>query len=235
MNKLFLTAEWRKLVMVNYLVEPDLLNVFLPAKTEIDNWNNQCYVSLVAFRFVNTVVRGCRIPFHTDFEEVNLRFYVRYKDEGIWKRGVVFIREFVPLPMVTFVANTLYQEQYRTIPMRHQWQIAGEWIKVQYEWKVKTWQTLQVEARNQPELIREGSEEEFITQHFWGYSRKSGNTSEYHVEHELWHSYPVETYHLDVDYERCYGSVFSFLNHSDPHSVYLVEGSPVKVFKDRII
>lgn len=235
MNKLFLTAEWRKLAMVNYLVDPGILKSLVPAKTELDQWNGNCYVSLVAFMFVNTTVRGCRIPFHRNFEEVNLRFYVRYKEEGSWKRGVVFIREFVPLPMVTLVANTLYEEHYRTVPMNHKWISNESVIIVDYNWRRFKWHTLSVTANNTPELIKSDSEEEFITQHFWGYSQKKKHTSEYHVEHERWHSYPVLHNQLKVDYKLCYGEKFAFLNRSRPHSIYLVEGSPIKVFKDRII
>ncbi len=107
MAKTFLKAEWRKLVMANYAVDPALLMNYLPNKTELDFWNGTCYVSLVGFMFQNTKVMGIKIPFHVDFEEVNLRFYVRYKDAGEWKRGVVFIKEIVPKPMLKIVANTI--------------------------------------------------------------------------------------------------------------------------------
>ena len=42
--------------------------------------------------FLNTRVLGIQVPFHVNFEEVNLRFYVRYQDEGEWKRGVVLLK-----------------------------------------------------------------------------------------------------------------------------------------------
>src|SRR6185436_6168258 len=117
----FLTAEWRKLTMANYAIDSKLLAPLLPYKTELDLWNNTCYVSLVGFMFLNTRLKGIRIPFHSDFEEVNLRFYVRYKDEikNEWKRGVVFIKEIVPKPALTFVANSIYKEHYQTMPMKH--------------------------------------------------------------------------------------------------------------------
>ena len=112
MTKTFLQAEWRKLAMVNYSIDKKILDKYLPPKTEIDLWNDICYVSLVGFMFKNTKVKGLKIPFHTNFEEVNLRFYVRYEDNGEWKRGVVFVKEIVPKPALTFVANTVYKENY---------------------------------------------------------------------------------------------------------------------------
>src|SRR4051812_37339218 len=121
MTNTFLKAEWRKLAMINYAVDKKLLEPYLPRHTELDYWNNTCYVSLVGFMFLNTRIKGVKVPFHINFEEVNLRFYVRYKEAEIWKRGVVFIQEIVPLPALTFVANTIYQEHYQTRPMKHRW------------------------------------------------------------------------------------------------------------------
>ena len=96
--------------MANYEVSPEILKKYLPYKTELDVWNGQCYASIVGFQFLETQVLGIKFPFHTNFDEVNLRFYVRYNDNGEWKRGVVFIKEIVPKVMITFVANTLYNE-----------------------------------------------------------------------------------------------------------------------------
>ena len=235
MNNLFLTAEWRKLSMVNYIVDPSLLKKYLPSKTELDFWNERCYVSLVAFMFADIKVKGCSIPFHRDFEEVNLRFYVRYKEGANWKRGVVFIREFVSLPMVTLVANSLYQEKYKTIPMSHNWLITPEKLTVDYRWRKPVWHSLKIEALNITSPIAEGSEQEFITQHFWGYAQRKGYTSEYQVEHELWKSYEIVQYNLEVDYTACYGEEFGFLNHQTPHTVFLAEGSAINIYKDRKI
>lgn len=234
-SDIFLTAEWRKLIMVNYIVDPGVLEKYLPALTEIDLWEGKCYVSLVAFMFMNTRIRKYAIPFHKDFEEVNLRFYVRYNDGKSWKRGVVFVREFVPLPFVTLVANTLYDEKYQTLSMRHDWEVNPSQLSVTYQWKKKRWHSLTIEAINDPQLIVEGSKEEFITQHFWGYSRKKNYTSEYQVDHELWKSYPVSKYDINVDFEKNYGREFRFLNDMNSDSVFLVEGSDIQVFRDRKI
>lgn len=115
----FLKAEWRKLVLANYTIEPEILSKYVPFGTELDLWNGKCYVSLVGFMFLNTRLLGVKIPFHVNFEEVNLRFYVKRLDRDTWKRGVVFIKEIVPKPALTFVANTVYQENYETLPMQH--------------------------------------------------------------------------------------------------------------------
>ena len=101
----FLNAEWRKLAIANYVIDPRVLEKYVPPGTELDLWQDKCYVSLIGFMFLNTRLLGFKIPFHSNFEEVNLRFYVRRFENNAWKRGVVFIKEIVPKPALTFVAN----------------------------------------------------------------------------------------------------------------------------------
>lgn len=236
--KTFLNAEWRKLIMVNYGVSPDLLRPFLPFKTELDIWNGTCYVSLVGFMFMNTKVKGFKIPWHINFEEVNLRFYVRHKYENEWRRGVVFIKELVPKSMISLVANTLYKEHYETVPMRHNWSTSIEKSSqtVDYQWKNKHWHSIKVEIDNQLINIGIGSEAEFITEHYWGYTKiNDKKTSEYGVEHPRWQMYPVKNYDINVDFGEVYGEAFSFLNHEMPLSVFLAEGSEIIVKNGRFI
>jgi uncharacterized protein YqjF (DUF2071 family) len=237
MNKSFLTAEWRKLAIANYAVDENLLLPYLPYKTEIDKWNNQCYVSLVGFRFVNTRLRGLFIPFHKNFEEINLRFYVRYKEDDKWRRGVTFIKEIVPHAAITFVANAFYNEKYMTLPTRHRWDTAADVIKVTYEWKLnKKWNTFSVSAVNTSSEIAVGSEAEFITEHYWGYTPINKMCcSEYEVIHPRWLQYKVVESSIDVEFQKLYGDEFAFLKNEKPVSVMLAEGSEIAVCSKRSI
>ncbi|MGB4774287.1 MAG: DUF2071 domain-containing protein [Daejeonella sp.] len=236
MKKTFLKAEWRKLAMANYSVDKSLLDQYLPYKTEIDSWGDTCYVSLVGFMFLNTKVKGLTIPFHINFEEVNLRFYVRYKDKEEWKRGVVFIKEIVPKPALTFVANTIYKENYETMRMKHLWEINDDALVVEYKWKKDDWNLFRVKAETNSREIEKDSEEEFISEHFWGYTQISKNkTSEYGVEHPRWMVYNVNDYTIDVDFGKIYGSDFSFLSNLKPKSVFLAEGSEILVKQGTMI
>lgn len=236
MAKTFLQAEWRKLAMANYSIDKKVLEKYVPPKTEIDLWNNICYVSLVGFMFKETKVKGLKIPFHIDFEEVNLRFYVRHNDNGKWKRGVVFIKEIVPKPALTFVANTIYKENYETMPMTHDWKTAGENLTVEYRWKKSRWNSFKVIADKNSTPIENGSEEEFITEHYWGYTKVSENkTSEYEVEHPKWEVYKIVDYLIDVDFNTVYGPDFNFLTKEIPKSIFLAEGSEIKVKEGKSI
>lgn len=230
----FLTAEWRKLALAQYAVEEHILLKYLPPHTELDSWNGKYYVSLVGFMFMNVKLLGFNIPFHTNFEEVNLRFYVRYKDGKEWKRGVVFVKEIVPLPAITFVANTIYKEKYQTLPMKHVWVEQENQLQVDYLWKSETWHNFQITANAKPEEIAPGSKEEFITEHYWGYTKISRNkTSEYGVEHPRWQVYPIKSYKINVNFGINYGNDFAFLNDVEPDSVFLAEGSEISVLKGK--
>ncbi|WP_210490127.1 YqjF family protein [Rufibacter aurantiacus] len=230
MKKTFLTAEWRKLIMVNYAVDAQVLQKYLPPHTQLDLWNGTCYVSLIGFMFLNTKIKGIKIPFHTDFEEVNLRFYVKYLEEGVYKRGVVFIKEIVPKQAITWVANTLYKEHYVTMPMQHSWVLREDTLAIEYRWKKQGWYSLGVSAQATPLPIAPGSEEEFITEHYWGFTRRDNHTtSAYEVAHPRWEIYPVQEYHLSVDFQALYGPDFDFLNTATPQSVFLAEGSEILI------
>lgn len=233
----FLKAEWRKLVLVNYVIEPAVLLKYLPAKTELDTWNGRCYVSVVGFMFLHTKLLGFSIPFHRHFEEVNLRFYVKYKDGSAWKRGVVFIKEIVPKPALTFVANTVYKEHYQTLRMSHQWFETHERRFVKYAWEVnKQTNFIAVNASPNPEKIAVGSEAEFITEHYWGYTKTSEkSTLEYEVRHPRWEVYQVTDFEVNVDFKANYGEDFAFLSDQKPFSVMLAEGSEVSVENKRTL
>ena len=231
-TKTFLTAEWRKLAMAQYAVEPAALASYLPAGVELDLFEGRCYVSLVGFVFDKVRLKGVPIPFHTKFEEVNLRFYVRRQDaDGGWRRGVVFVRELVPLPAITIVANTFYEEPYATVPMRHAILQNNTTVSVAYEWKYRgEWHSLSVDAAPLPVAIEPASVEEFITEHYWGFTKRSdGGTSQYEVKHPGWVVYPVRKYRIEADFGALYGTQFAGLNTAEPESVLLAEGSAVSV------
>ncbi|MEL6558144.1 MAG: DUF2071 domain-containing protein [Bacteroidota bacterium] len=227
----FLTAEWRKLAFANYLIDPQLLKSYLPPKTELDLWQGNCFVSLVGFRFVNTKLLGIPIPFHRNFEEVNLRFYVRYKDGDKWKRGVVFIKEIVPKPALTFVANTIYKEHYQTLKMSHRWEEFADYRTVDYRWVMAgREQSFSINADLQSGEIDAGSEEEFITEHYWGYTKADATSSyEYEVTHPRWECYTVKDYQVNVDFGLVYSKEFSMLSEAKPTSVLLAKGSEITV------
>lgn len=233
----FLKAEWRKLAIINYEVDESILLEYLPAGTELDTWNGVNYVSLVGFMFKNTKVLGMKIPFHVNFEEVNLRFYVKHKSGDSWKRGVVFIKEIVPKRAITFVANNLYGEHYATHKMNHEWTEHNDSRRIVYQWEVNNqWQSIELEADRKLSKIEEGSETEFITEHYWGYTKVNDNkTTEYEVTHPKWDYYKVKKCNINVDFGLTYGKKFEFLNLEKPKSIMLAEGSLITLENKNVI
>jgi hypothetical protein len=231
MSSPFLAAEWRKLILFNYAVEAKYLLPYVPAGTELDTYNDICYVSLVGFMFVKTKLKGIPVPFHQDFEEINLRFYVKHKTKnGAWRRGVVFISEFVPKTMISFVANTIYNEHYDTVDMEHSWEESDHEISVEYKLKKEEWFSMKVVADKTAQEIPVACEAEFITEHYWGYTFLDENkTSEYEVWHPRWRVYPIKSYSCNFNFENVYGNEFAFLDKLKPFSVMLAEGSEIKV------
>lgn len=232
MHNVFLTAEWRKLIMANYVINDSVLKPYLPKQLQLDYYHGKCYVSLVGFLFDKVKVKGISIPFHTQFPEVNLRFYVKYFDGKAWKRGVVFISELVPLRAIAWVANTIYGEKYSTLPMHYVWDENGDVQTIKYGWKKDAKDYLiSVNADRLGQEMQEGTEEHFIFEHYWGFSKKrNGRTGIYRVDHPSWKTYTVRDFTIHADFFTLYGADFAHLSNQIPDSLFLAEGSAVSIF-----
>src|SRR6266404_166941 len=165
----FLTAEWRHLVMLNYVVEPKVLEGLVPAGTELDFHEGRTFVSIVGFHFSDTRIFGLRFPRHADFEEVNLRFYVRRREGETWRRGVVFVREIVPRRIIAFVARVMYGEPYIALPMNHQIEKTDSELRACYHWKYGgCWNSLEAVASGEASVAEPGGEGEVVAGHYRG-------------------------------------------------------------------
>ncbi|MEO6587833.1 MAG: DUF2071 domain-containing protein [Pyrinomonadaceae bacterium] len=226
----FLTAKWSDLIMANYEVAPEILAERVPNGVSLDFFEGKCFVSVVAFMFLDTRVLKIPVPFHINFEEANLRFYVKRETPEEVKRGVTFIKEIVPRYAIATVARVFYGEPYEAWKMSHAkqeneliyawWKRSGESHKV----KIETGENLGVPAEN--------SQGEFIIEHYWGYTKRGANrTDEYRVEHPKWELFDVKSYEIKIDFGKLYGAEFAFLNNQKPHSIFMAKGSEVSVYK----
>jgi uncharacterized protein len=234
----FLTADWRNLVMLNYEVDAGLLRRFVPRGVELDCWSRKNLLSLVGYQFLRTKEFGFEIPWHVDFEEVNLRFYVRREAGGEVRRGVVFVREIVPRRAIAFVARVLYNENYVALPMSHEIAIAQDGTATAgYQWKSKNvWNEIRFESEGQPALLLEGSEEQFVTEHHWGYAaQRDGSSVEYQVTHPAWKVCRARKAEFSGNCEELYGREFAAVLREKPCSAFLAEGSAVVVMRGRRI
>ena len=234
----FLTAAWRYLAMVSYEVEPALLRPLIPAATELDTWGGKTLVSMVGFRFLDTRVVGVPVPLHRDFDEVNLRFYVRRRaEDGAWRRAVVFVKEIVPRAAVAAIARLWYNEPYIVLPMRHAIDMeradADEPGSVAYEWRHGgRWHRLAVHTKGDRMPIAPGSEEEFVTERYWGYTaQRDGGSKEYRVEHPRWSVWQVGAVTFDCNVAALYGPGIAEYLTGTPSSAFLADGSSITVYR----
>ena len=216
--------------MLNFVVEPSIIAPLVPAGTEIDYEHGETFVSVVGFLFLDTRLLGFPIPLHRDFEEVNLRFYVRKKSADTWRRGVVFVRELVPKRAIAIVARTFYGEPYLALPMKHDIEHVDLKLKVEYSWRRGSkWETLKMSASGEPQNIAAGSHAEFITEHYWGYTKVRAGCSEYRVEHPRWKIWNADLFEFQADIANLYGEQFVSTLKQTPRSAFIADGSAIQV------
>ena len=235
MAKPFLTARWESLLLLNYACPPQLLEPLVPRGTELDSWDGATLVSLVGFSFLDTRVAGLRVPGHHSFVEVNLRFYVRRKASRELRRGVVFIRELVPRPLVAALARLMYNEPYLSVPMSRNVQLdPASGGTLTYSWSHRDGRhSIDGRVDGPPQLPGRGSEAEFITEHYWGYNRqRNGDTLEYRVEHPQWLVWQcIEARYTSPQDVSLYGSDLTAVLTSQPVSAFVAKGSDVRVHR----
>ena len=236
-ERVFLSAEWRDLVMLNYEVDPGLLQSYLPRGTELDQFEGRTFISLVGFRFLRTKLFGlASVPFHANFDEVNLRLYVRLREGGEIRRGVVFIGEIVPRAGIALVARLAYGENYSSHPMRHSVSLSPTGGLARYEWRFEgQWCGLEARATATAAQPPEGSFEQFITEHYWGYSAGRGQCFEYRVAHRPWNIWTTSAARFHGNDDSLYGPQLEAILRRAPHSAFVADGSPVIVFTGRRI
>ena len=224
----FLTADWRDLIMANYEIDPAILASRIPPGTELDLHDGRCFVSLVGFMFLNTRVLGIPVPGHINFEEVNLRFYLKRELPDEVRRGVCFVKEIVPRRAIAFVARMFYGEPYEC------WRMSNdrEHGRVAYTWnREHVNNDLVAILGGDIGVPPPGSHGEFIIEHYWGYTRRSATrTDEYKVEHPKWNLREIVSSNIDVNFAAVYGDEFGFLSKAEPYSVLFAKGSEIAVF-----
>jgi len=231
LDRPMLEGAWRDLVVANYEVDPEVLRPYVPAGTELDTWNGKTVMSVVGLSFEDTRAMGVPAVGQQQFEQLNLRFYVKQGD----KRGVVFIKEVVPQRLMAGLCRAVYNENYHRQPMAHRRPEAGQDGLVGYAWKAGDgWSRLEAERHGPAEAPQPGSLEEFVLEHYVGFTeQRDGQTLAYEVEHPPWRIYETRNPTLDLDAESLYGKELARYLERPPLSVVVCEGSEVAVHPAR--
>lgn len=226
-RRAFLTAQWLHVLGVTYPVDEALLEPHLPRGAQIDTLEGSPRVSIVAFHFRRTRLRGVPIPLHVNFGEINLRFYVRLHG----RRAVVFIREFVSRPAISVIAKLTYNEPYRTIRMRDDVLARDDGvIGVRHRFGRGLRNRLEAWADPAPVVPAEDSAGYWLTHHDLGVGRgRDGAARSYEVDHPVWALHEVRSLDVEVDFGALYGPRWAFLSESEPSHVTLAAGSAVSI------
>lgn len=226
--KTFLTAHWKNVILFTYAVPPQVLEPHLPKGIQLDLIDNQAFVSLVAFEFLNTRVKGIKFPFHVNFPEINLRFYVHKNG----KRGVVFIKELVPKLLIAKVARNIYNEPYQAIKMHCTTKIEQDKQYISHQFWVhnKEFNIAVVTQKDALPPPPENSTEHFFKEHDMGYGiSHKGNTLSYQVHHRYWDIYPLISVAHNVEFGTVYGEKWNFLTTQKPYHIMVAKGSDISV------
>ena len=228
----FLTARWSNLILATYRVDPAVLAPRLPPGCRLDLAGGHALASLVAFDFLDCRVLGVRWPGFVNFPEFNLRFYVRHGNGDTERRGVVFVREYVPQRTIAALARWTYNEPYERVPMRSRVDTAGETLSVDHRLTVAGHERrIGVTADAATSRPADDSPEAFLIEHQWGFgTSRRGRLVQYQVVHEPWLVHPVRSFRLSWDWAAAYGPAFAGLQDAEPASVVLAAGSAVSVY-----
>lgn len=214
--------------LLTYACPEELLLPRCPPGTELELFDGKAHVSLVAFDFFRTRVLGIGWPGFRNFPEINLRFYVTCGD----RRGVVFIREYVPSPFVAWLARRLYNEPYESAEMESDVAATEGEISVTHHLRVgDSNNTLRIVADSASHMPGPESPEHHFKEHQWGFGTdRRDKPVIYEVRHPYWDVFPVRTFDLSWNWEEMYGPEWAFLQERDPVSVVLAAGSRIEVF-----
>jgi hypothetical protein len=92
------------------------------------------------------------------------------------------------------------------------------------------WNRIAATVTGEPTPAGPDSEETFITEHYWGYTRqRDGGTLEYHVQHPTWAVWPSAEGSFTGSAEVMYGANFADVLAPGPRSTFVAVGSEVAV------
>jgi uncharacterized protein YqjF (DUF2071 family) len=227
-RRTFLTARWCNLILANFAVPEGLLRPLVPPGCELDRREGECWASLVGFQFLGTRALGVGWPGYRNFPEWNLRFYVSHQG----RRGVCFVREFVPQWSVATIARVLYNEPYRSARMTMDVKEQPDAITATYsvKWANRIHSLRAVGAKP---AIRPGADspEHWFKEHSWGFgTSRRGKLIRYEVNHPEWDVYPLREFAFDVDWAALYGPEWAPMNGVQPASVVFAVGSEISVY-----
>ncbi len=237
-QKPFMKARFADLVAINFHVDEKILLPLVPPGLELDHFNGEAYVSLVAMMLRGAKVWGLPFSIVPSTPELSLRFYVKHIHDNKVDKGTCLIKDYVAGSTAAWFLESQFQSAFSKLKMK---QTAsgfgkGETPEVEYQWKVdENWNKLRVRARSRIQKTGDGTKVGFILDHFNYYGRHDGRTLAYRVERPRWDVWDAAQANFTCDVQRLFGKSFVRPLAKRPASVFVTSGSPVTIFKPVVI
>lgn len=223
-NNIFMSGEWKDLIMSTFEIDKSILEPYLPKNTEIDFYKGKALLSMVAFTFSKVKFFGIRVPFHQQFGQINFRFYVKSKIDGA--KGVVFVKEFAPKPLIAYIANWFYNEPYHYKKIRLKKSIDNNQIKLNYSFRDSK---IDIESKLQTNQLINNTFEHFVVDRYIAFIKNyKGKTFQYKIYHKPWELYNLKNINIDKTILNLLPKKFKNLKHI---STSFVKGSSIEVQK----
>ena len=208
--------EWNDVVFLHYKVNEKLLRTFVPDQLELDRFNNECWVSIVAFDMEQIHPRVLpSVHSLSNFKELNLRTYV--KSNG--KPGVYFLSIEASNLLSCILAKTISKLPYKFAK-----------IKREFNWFISKNKTnknfFSIYYSIDNELIKKNKLEHWLTERYALFNDYKKNIYRFEVHHKSWKLFTVKINRLVVDYPK-----FNMLFLNPPQAVHFAKGVSVLSWK----
>ena len=239
-NKKLMTANYSELVTVNFQIDPKILEPRVPRGLELDFFNDETYVSLVAMMLRDVRVWGIPIHVATGFEQVNLRFYVRRRIGNEFRRGTCFIKDYVSSSAAAWILGSLFKADFHRLKMKHDNSgfdgLPESVPHVDYGWKAGDgWNRLRVKALSPMRETERETKHGFVLDHDYQYSQRKGKTLEYPSDRPDWTIWSASQASFQCDVKRLFGVEFAKPLGRRPSSIFVAKGSDVTIFRPTTI
>lgn len=222
-----MTCEWKDLIIASYEIDKKILEPYLPSHTDVDLYKGKAIISLVAFTFSRSKFFGFHVPFHQNFAQINFRFYAKSNIDGT--KGVVFLKEFAPKPLIAFIGNKIYNEPYYYKSIKSIRKKKKDELSTTYMYK-----NLKAIAHSklEKEDLVKGTLKHFIVDRYTAFIKnKKRKTVKYKINHKPWKTLKAHELFVDDRLLKLLPKKFKNMKHI---STYLVDGSSVSVEKGKL-
>lgn len=183
--------EWNKAIFLHWKVDYDQLRPLVPSAFNLDNFNGDYYISIVAFTMEK--IRPKSLPsvsFLSNFHEVNVRTYV--ENEG--KKGVYFLNIEAEKLLACIIAKQLSGLPYQKA------NILRDKNKFYSQLDTKNFK-LSIDFKIEENLTEKSALDLWLTERYCLYINTKNRNYRYDIHHKEWEINNIELFNLETKYQ----------------------------------